>query len=120
VTTIHILKVLHLTLPEQDYRVLWETQRAHTMVTWYSLALFRLDVICHNDTGKKHFHLANREKTPMAVENYYNEAAGWQSSCIMTHHACRPSPKARWLGDVLTAEFPVLVTLPSLSWSPEK
>ena len=33
---------------------------------------------------------------------------------MMTHHACRPSPKAKCLGDILTAECPVIVTSPFL------
>src|SRR5579863_2212487 len=92
------------------------------MFAWHSFALFKLDVICHNDTGKQRLHFANREKTPMTVENHYSVCIGDKEATqvIMTYHTCRPSPKARWSGDVLTAEVPVLATLPSLSWSSEK
>ena len=111
----------YITLPEQDNCVPWETQRTHMMFAWHSFPFFKLDVICNNDTRKQRFYFANREKPPRAVENRYSVRIGDEGThVIMTYHTCRPSPKARWSGDVLTAEFPVLATLLSLSWSPEK
>ena len=87
------------------------------MFAWYSFTLFKLDVICHNDSGKERFHLADRKKSPMAVEKYHSVRIEDEevTEVAMTYHACRPSPKARWSGDVLTATLLALVTLPSLS-----
>ena len=64
---LHIL-LLYLTFPEQHIGIPREAKSAQLVLARDSLALLKLDVICHNNVGEQRFHFDGRQVPPRAVD----------------------------------------------------
>jgi hypothetical protein len=102
---IHIRKLLFPTLPKQHFCVSRAQRRGKPKFWCNSFGVLNLDVVRHNDVCKKRLQLVDSEITTRAIEKQCGVTGGMRrpQGVRITHQACRPNPKTRCSGEVLTA-----------------